>query len=226
MQTANQRAGFTLLEIVIAVTIMAIMAGIAVPLASKAFESKARGVTNNELDELADAVGIYFEDVLDFPGEIDDLWIEPAGVVGWTGPYLPYLSTDQLSGDSDWSVDAWSRPYVLSTLGDALTITSPGADAIAGNADDLEVEIDATPIRREHTRDQLDVLNQAVELYNGINLPDTPLSTTYSFLIQKLVDDGFMPTKTGYEVDAWGDDLVLVPAGLSPPVKIGSVNLN
>ena len=217
--------GFTLLEIVIVVTVLAILAGAAVPLASKAFQSKARAVTSAEQDELAEAITLYFTDVMAFPAGIDDLWIKPSGAAGWTGPYLPSTTTDRLSGDSDWSVDGWSRPYVLSVSGDVLTVTSAGADGSTATSDDVEIEIDVTHIRREQTLAALELINQAVQLYNGENLPDDPLPTNFTLLLEELVDEDLLPTTSGFQADAWGDAYVAVPPNQSPVVAIGSVNL-
>ncbi|MEM7307222.1 MAG: type II secretion system protein GspG [Planctomycetota bacterium] len=227
-RSAHQEAGrqaFTLLEIIIAVSILAVLAGVAVPLVGKAFESKAKSVTSNELDELSESVGMYFFDVGAFPAEIDDLWIEPNGATGWTGPYISSSSTDPLSGKSDWTVDAWSRDYVLYADGDVLTITSTGGDASVGTADDLSVEVDVTHIRRDKTYAALAIINQAVQLYNAANLPTSPLPTSYTMLVEELVDDGLLPATDGFEVDGWGDAYTPVPAGQSPVVLIGSTNL-
>ena len=223
--TLPPRRGFTLLEIVIAVSILAILAGLAVPMASKAFESRARNATRAELDRLAEAVATYFEDVLAFPAEIDDLWIAPRGATGWTGPYVPSMSTEALSGDADWNVDAWALAYEVSQAGDVLTLTSGGSDRTVGTADDLAISVDATPIRRARTLAILTVLNQAIQSYNATHLPEEPLPTSIPLLLQDLVGAGLLPTRSGFEQDAWGDPFVPVPPGESPVVAVGSVHV-
>ncbi len=222
---ARGEGGFSLLEIVIAVTVLSVMLGMAVPVASMAFQSKAKRSTRAELDQLAEGVAAYFEDVNDFPAEIDDLLIEPTGVSGWTGPYLAMDSTDPLSGDSDWTVDAWSRDYVVTESGLVLTVASTGADGVSGTEADIAITIDGTPIRRRQTLATLVTINVAVTQYNGIYLPGTPLSTTWDIALNQLVTANLLPAKEGYETDEWGDAFVPVPAGQSPVVQIGSVNV-
>jgi prepilin-type N-terminal cleavage/methylation domain-containing protein len=219
------RRGFTLLEIVIAVAILAILAGAVLPLAGKAFQSKARAATRNEAAAIAEAVGLYVHDTLAFPAAVDELLVRPAGVLGWTGPYLPYMTDDPLSAESDWTVDAWSRPYALALVGDVLTIASGGPDGETGGDDDVVFQVDATPVRRARTLEQLAVLNRAVGIYNDSHLPDDPLPTAFALLLEELVDAGLLPSPSGLETDAWGDGFTPMPPGQSPVVAIGSVNV-
>lgn len=225
MASRFSRSGFTLLEIIITVAILAILTGISMPLASKAFESKARTATRREAADIAEAVQRYVHDTLEFPGSVLDLTMAPDGVAGWTGPYLPYTTDDPLSGESDWTVDAWSRPYQIDVRDDVWSIASGGPDRTVGTPDDIVFEVDATPMRRERTLDQLAVLNQAVSVYNATHLPDDPLPTTWPLLLEALVDSGALPTTAGYTVDAWGDAFRPDPPGRSPVVKVGSVHI-
>ena len=217
--------GFTLLEMVIVLSIMAIVAGTAVPLASMAINSKARRVTLEELDGLQLAVGEYFRDTGQLPGAIGDMEQNPI-VAGWTGPYLQAFSIDQNSGLSQYSVDAWSQAYQLAIAGSVLTITSPGQGGSFGDGNDLAITVDVTPIRREMTLDTMKIVNQAIQLYNATWLASDPLPANYTTILTKLVSRGYLPSSAGFAVDGWGAPLVPAPLGLSPVVQISSANLN
>ncbi len=220
------QGAFTLIEIVIAVAILAILAGIAIPVASKAFDSKARRSTRTELEELADSAAEYFRDTFQFPTKALDLLADP-GVAGWRGPYVLSTQDEDFMGTTDYDMDAWRQAYQFATVGDSkLEIASSGGDGAFGDENDLEVELDATPIRREVTLDQLDTINQAIALYNARHLPDEPLPTTYGALLDVLVAQALLPDGTPYAADGWGDAFVADPPGKSPVVRVASTHLS
>lgn len=221
---SRARAGFTLLEMIIVISIMAIVAGAAVPLASMAINSKARRATVDELEGLQLAVGEYFRDTGQLPSAISDMEQDP-GVGGWTGPYLQAFSLDRNSGLSQYSVDAWSQSYTLSASGSVLTITSPGQGGALGDGNDISMTVDVTPIRREQTLAKLKIVNQAIQKYNDTWLDSDPLPATYSTVLTKLVSKGYLPSTTPFDSDGWGDPLVPDPAGLSPVVQVTSSHL-
>jgi len=220
----SQRA-FTLIEIVIAVAILAILAGAAVPMASKFFNSRARANTSAELDEIADAAREYFRDTGSLPGSVQVL-VADGATSGWAGPYLSVSTTEPWSGATDVQVDAWARPYVFEAKGASLLeLKSSGQDGELGDENDIVFSLDVTPVRREETLDQLDTLNRAIGLYNAQYLPDDPLSTKYGTLLTRLVSTGFLPDAGPYQTDGWGSAFVPDPAGKSPVVAVASVNL-
>ncbi|HVS19976.1 MAG TPA: prepilin-type N-terminal cleavage/methylation domain-containing protein, partial [Planctomycetota bacterium] len=183
--------GFTLLELIVAVAILAILAGAAIPVTAKVLTHKARQATRDELSQLGQAASECFRDTGVLPAGIADLIVDP-GLAGWSGPYLPGVVTDQLSGASGYQVDAWSRPYDYATSGDTITLTSAAEDADFGSADDLVLEIDVTWIRREKTLEQLRVLNQAIVLYNGQYQSSDPLPANWTLALNKLATRGFL----------------------------------
>ncbi len=219
-----RRAGFTLLELIVTITIMAIIAGSAVPLASMAINSKKKRATIEELDSLQVAAAEYFRDTGSLPTAIADMETNP-GVANWYGPYLERHSIDQLSGLSQYAVDAWSQPYSLSTSGSVLTISSAALGGVHGDANDLSCALDVTPIRREKTLEILGIVNGAITRYNAKWLGTDPLPASYSSLLSKLVFSGYLPATAPYGVDGWGDAFVADPAGLTPVVKVGSTNM-
>ncbi|MEW6071878.1 MAG: prepilin-type N-terminal cleavage/methylation domain-containing protein [Planctomycetota bacterium] len=224
--TCSRRRGFTLLELVIVVALLAILAGSAVPVASMIFNSKATRSTREVLDDLSVACAEYFRDTFALPASPLDLHVNP-GVAGWSGPYMLTAASDPITGISDSAVDAWARPFQLTAVGTSgLLIESAGVEGAFGDDTDIEVLLDVTPIRREVTLDELETINQAITLYNGVYLPDTPLSTSYDQILSRLVVTGFLPAGNDLSTDGWGDAYVPVPAGVVPVVEVGSIHLS
>ena len=225
-QSRAPRLGFTLIELVIVLSILAILAGAAVPMASKFFNSKARQATRTELADLAQAAVEYFRDTSALPGAVRDLLADP-GVDGWSGPYLTTSSEDPWSGETDVTVDAWARSYRSSALSaSVLELRSAGEDGSFGDATDLTVEIDVTPVRREETLDRLETINQAITQYNDQYLPRQPLPLSYDALLAKLVSSGCLPAVQRFALDGWGDTFVPDPSGKSPVVEVTSIHLD
>ncbi|MCC7015120.1 MAG: prepilin-type N-terminal cleavage/methylation domain-containing protein [Planctomycetes bacterium] len=219
------RRGFTLIEMIVAIAIMAVLVGAAVPVTSKILAYKAKKATREELQVLADACAELFRDSGVLPDSVADL-LADSGVSGWSGPYLPGVVTDAVSGLSGYEVDAWSRPYQLDATADVLSITSSGGNATFGDTDDLEIALDVTWIRRQQTLDELKLINQAVQLYNGLYLTTDPLDSDWSSALDQLVLRGMLPTKAEYLNDAWGVPYVSDPQGLTPVVRIQSTSVN
>jgi general secretion pathway protein G len=217
------RDGFTLLEMIIVISIMAIVAGAAIPLASAAINSKARRATLEELQGLQQAATEFFRDTGVLPTSTSAMEQNPP-LAGWTGPYLLAFSIDQNSGLSQYAVDAWSQAYKFVASGSLLTITSPGQGGTFGDGNDLAITLDVTPIRREQTLETMKIVNQAIQLYNAVWLSTDPLPASYSSLLSKLVSRGYLPSAPPFSTDGWGDAFVVDPPSLTPAVKVTSSN--
>ena len=220
----SARAGFSLIEMVVVIAIMAIVAGAAVPVTSKVLTYQARKATRGELQLLSDAASEFFRDTRRLPTDLEQLLVDP-GDAGWSGPYLPGVVTDQITGLTGYQVDAWSRPYQLQANGDVLTLTSMGEDATAGTPVDLEIDLSVAWIRREITLERLETINQSITQYNGQYLATDPLPADWPQALGKLVNRGFLPAAAGYDVDGWEAAFVEVPQGRLPVVKVESANL-
>lgn len=182
--------GFALAEIVVAVTVLAILIGASVPLANRVVMYKARQATSAELSELREGAGAFFQDLEALPTRIDELLADP-GTPGWIGPYLPLGRTEQPVDPSGYVLDAWSRPYTLIVSGDGLTIRSLGADGVRSD-DDVTIDLDVRHIRRIKTQIRLERINRAIERYNA-QYQDSPLPEDYQSLYARLVSTGFLP---------------------------------
>lgn len=217
------RRGFTLIELIVAVAILAVLVGAAVPVSSKVLSYKARMATRQELQLLADATVEYFRDTRQFPATVGALLVS-SGASGWSGPYLPGVVADHVTGASGYEKDAWSRSYVVSRSGDVVTIRSIGEDARANTADDLLIQSNVTFVRREETLSELKILNQTIALYNAQYQTTAPLSSTWSTAFNTLVSQGLLPNDSDYLSDGWGQAYrATVPGG--PLVELSSPSL-
>lgn len=226
--SGSHRRGFTLLEMIVSVAIMAIVVGAAIPVTSKVLTYKARNATREELELLSQACSDYFQDVEQLPTDLVDLLVNPGvkAAPSWAGPYLPGVVTDQITKKPGYLVDAWSRDYTVAVTGDVLTLRSFGEDAEQNTADDLTLDLDITWVRREKTRQRLEIVNRAIGQYNAQYLPLTPLPLDYASALKALVAAKLLPDDPDYASDAWGDGFLADPAGKQPVVRVDSLHLN
>lgn len=216
-------SGFTLVEMVVVITIMTIVAGVAVPVAGKLFNREATKATRTEMRAFDDATRMYFADTGVLPTTAGEFTTD-SGVAGWAGPYL---SGGVDAASLDFAEDAWDNAYNLSIAGDVWTLTSNGPDRTAGTTDDLVLTVDVTPERRSTTFERLEVINLAIRLYNedwlsppSPSIPD-PLSTSWPTAHAQLVSRGYLPNDPEYATDGWGVDFQSV-GGVAPVVAVES----
>jgi general secretion pathway protein G len=223
-QARSSRSGFSLIELIIAVTIMSALAAVAVPVAGTVLDQGYSKASRIEMKNLAEATQAMYRDTWTLPTEAADLLIDP-GTAGWSGPYLPGAFTDKISGLGGYEVDGWSVAYDFAISGYVLTITSAGPDGTVGSADDLALPIDVTPILRDETLERLDTINAAVQNYNLLYQLTEPLPAGYASIRSALVAKGYLPDAAAYETDAWGDAFTEDPLGLAPVVRVTSTHL-
>jgi general secretion pathway protein G len=212
MKLRRHQAGFTLLELVVVTAILVVLAGIALPVAGKAWTSAARRATRARLDELAEAALELVRDTGRLPRTVGDLVERPDGVTGWIGPYV---ATAWSVRDAEGALvpgvpDAWSRPIELEPLStDRFRLVSRGPDGVPG-ADDLELVVDCTPLRRETTLRALEEVNRSLAAWDALH-PGAPLERDWPRARARLVAEGLLPADPRHERDAWGRPYV--PAG-------------
>ena len=126
--------GYTLLELVLVIVIVAILTGIAVQSVTKTGEGQRLDRTMDEMDLLARAIvgddrlvtgGVrtdfgYVGDVGSLPPTLDALVSNPGGYATWSGPYVSSKFTEYVD---DFKTDAWNEPY---TYAGGVTISSDG----------------------------------------------------------------------------------------------------
>lgn len=119
--------GFTLIEIMVVLTIIAMLAALVVPRLFKNVDKAKVQTTKAQMAILESALAGYKLDVGKFPTTeqgLEALRTQPAGVEHWDGPYL----------SKEVPMDAWGHPYVYkcpSQHGD-YEIVSYGADGQPG----------------------------------------------------------------------------------------------
>lgn len=214
--------GFTLLEIVIVMSVIALLVGAVAPAAGTMMRSSMRSATVDEIQAIADASLDHYADTGSYPS--DPLELVASATAGWSGPYLVGTLDDRWSGQNGYVVDGFGSDYVLTRSGVQLTVTSWGPDRASGGGDDIVLTVDATPILRERTLERLRVVNAAIVQYNSVNLASNPLPGNWSSAYSQLVSSGYLPIGGPEANDAWGTAFVGDPA-VSPLSRVTSSNL-
>lgn len=135
-KTARGRTGFTLIEIIIAMAILAILAGAVTPLVFKELVRAREEATEIELNALQEGLLNFYEDTGRFPSESEGLvaLIVDPGLAGWAGPYV---ASERIDPAEDVGEDSFGDPYLY----DLAPATNPpgSADVIvaSGGADHL-----------------------------------------------------------------------------------------
>lgn len=227
---ANRESGFSLVELIVVMLIITVMAGVVAPVASKVRDRGARQATLAEMQNVDEAVRIYFLDTGALPSTPNALHQDPGGLPGWSGPYLSGGVGNGTGSDVDFDQDGWRVPYALTTSGDVLTLTSAGPDRVQGTTDDMVLDVDITRERRELTDERLAIINLSIRLYNDDWLsPDPPtapdpLSDTWSTAFGQLVGRGYIANSSAFLTDGWGDPFVRVGSS-GPVVSVTSANV-
>jgi prepilin-type N-terminal cleavage/methylation domain-containing protein len=133
----NNQAGFSLIELTIALIIVSILLGVAMQQMTSVMEGTRQIKTEREMELLANSIvgnpdvtgnsgrvdfG-YVGDVGSFPPNLGALYSNPGGYATWNGPYLPSGFTQDSTG---LKTDEWGAPYSYSG---GMTITSTGSGA-------------------------------------------------------------------------------------------------
>jgi len=102
----KKQSAFSLMEIIIVVTIIGVLAGMVGPRIVKAWKKVKETTTKNTLRSVQSAINEYYGDVRKYPTKLDDLTERPSGVPGtkWRGPYLKEEELD----------DGWGTPIEYS----------------------------------------------------------------------------------------------------------------
>jgi general secretion pathway protein G len=138
--------GFTLIEIVIVLAVLAIIAAMLVPMAFQLFSAEQSSAVENELQQIYRAIvgdpekGIYgyAGDVGTYPKSLLDLVRQPIGasdvpLPGWKGPYVQNARIE----NGVW-LDPFGRPYEYylvsgADIADKVAIVSRGQDGLSSN---------------------------------------------------------------------------------------------
>jgi general secretion pathway protein G len=128
--------GFTLLELMVVLLILALLATIAAPQVMKHLSKAKTETAKIQVDALTASVNYFQLDTGRYPTEQEGLKAlveHPANEIKWDGPYVQ---------KKDSLVDPWGRPYLYKYPGqhrdvDIYTLGSDGKDGGEGDARDI-----------------------------------------------------------------------------------------
>jgi len=136
MRRQSLRSGFTLLELMVVLLILALIASIAAPQVTKHLRKAKVETAKIQIDALGAAVDSFHVDNGRFPTNEEALkaLIErPAGLPSWDGPYIK---------KKDSLIDPWGEPYKYRVPGkngeyDVYTFGSDKKEGGEGDASDI-----------------------------------------------------------------------------------------
>jgi len=116
--------GFTLVELLLVLVILALIAGLVLPgIIGKAESAKAKAASS-QISRISMSVESFYLDTGNTPSSLEELVNAPSGVTGWNGPYIK----------NSLLKDPWGQPYKYKVPGDHgdFDIESYGADRQQG----------------------------------------------------------------------------------------------
>ncbi len=120
----NGQRGFTLVELLLVLVILALIAGLVLPgIIGKAESAKAKAASS-QISRISMSVESFYLDTGNTPSTLEELVNEPSGVKGWNGPYIK----------NSLLKDPWGQDYKYSVPGEHgdFDIMSYGADRQQG----------------------------------------------------------------------------------------------
>ncbi len=148
----QKQVGFTLIEFVIAMVVMAILAVVIIPRVTTMVSDARIRTTEKEIKELQKAIlgdqdrGLfgYEEHMNAVPGVLADLFTDPGGGFdnyaqsGWNGPYVDSRDTDA-TGVADILEDAWCTACIYGAGGRRIYSEGPDGEDDNGADDDIVI---------------------------------------------------------------------------------------
>ena len=224
------RKGFTLIEIIVAVAIVAVLAGAITPMVFRELVQAREDATERELATLADGLVDFYTDTGRLPSEAEGLavLVTDPGAAGWQGPYV---ASDRGDPEVEVTTDGFNQAYAydLAPRTDpadaaAAVIASAGSDGtfdagspggtwrLAGAGDDLVQAVVTGPVDRgKQAEAEAEVLALAAAV-RAYYADHTAFPTSVADLTPEYMDRG---VDGGALVDPWGQGYLVsaAPAG-------------
>jgi general secretion pathway protein G len=105
LKTLKRDEGYTLLELLVVLTILGLLTALATPYVIRYIESGRVKTARTEVANISAALDLYKSDVGQYPSSaqgLDALVKPPGGVDNWNGPYLKKIGEIK---------DPWGHPY-------------------------------------------------------------------------------------------------------------------
>ncbi len=230
----GRRGGFTLLEVIIAVAIVAIIAGAITPLAFRELMAAREDATRLELKTVSDALLAFYEDTGRFPSEAEGLGalLADPGAAGWQGPYVDPKAGNPLA---ELTTDSFNRTYLYDLA--PLTVAAGAADLIVASggrdlavtagsvgaawtvdpaADDLLALVSRGPTDRDKIRDADSELNALAEAVRNWFEDHAAFAANLALLVPSYLDAG---VDGGGLLDPWNRPYLqtITTGGANPP---------
>jgi general secretion pathway protein G len=126
MKNVVCRRSFTLVEMLVVVTIIALIAGLVLPNVMGGLEKSKRDTAKAQIKVLDDAVLSYYLDMKEHPRTLNDLVKSSGSSAKWNGPYLKSAAIPK---------DPWGNEYYFDHPGQdgrGYDIYSYGRDGASG----------------------------------------------------------------------------------------------
>jgi len=131
--------GFTLIELIVVITIIGILAGAVVVYYPRWVEKARVTRAKSDIEAIKNAVNMFQFDTGRYPESLEELVNPPADAQG-TRP-APYLEK--------MPIDPWNHPYIYTIEGNRPVIVSAGPDGQQGTEDDLSNVQQAADLSRD-----------------------------------------------------------------------------
>ena len=131
--TYRKKSGFTLVEILLVVTIIGILAALVIPkIVGRGEDARIKKAFADVNGGIKTTLGMYEVDTGSYPKSLQDLVAQPSDVKNWHGPYFDPPAVPE---------DPWGHPYVYIYPGRRNTtgydLYSMGPDGQDSTADDI-----------------------------------------------------------------------------------------
>lgn len=133
MRPMSSQRGFTLMELIVVITVLALIAVVIAPQMFDRADDAKRKAAQIQIDKVGAAIELYKLETGRFPGELQDLVTQPANISNWNGPYLKKKALLQ---------DPWQRELIYTQPGEhgRFDLMSLGSDGSAGGeGDDADI---------------------------------------------------------------------------------------
>ncbi|MBU8870729.1 MAG: type II secretion system protein GspG [Gemmatimonadales bacterium] len=224
MESARYRQGFSLIEIVVAVAIVAIIAGALAPYTVKRLNNGRNQATTTEMARIETALLDFFDDLGRFPSQSEGLEalavstdLSGQDLASWKGPYISGGHDDLVV---DIQQDTFGSSYVyvaVPTLSPAeagyVVLASPGVNKtqempdsgstwVIANSnlyDDLVLFISSSSLNRQKKLETLVELNALADASREYYKDNSDFPANLAALAGEFIDSGF-------EEDAFSDE--------------------